>query len=80
MAGRVLIVLGFAINACGGASPNQRIVNTAASRWQCPADNIEVRKLGADTFRVAGCDHEANYACTNDEAHPSGECVRVSGT
>jgi hypothetical protein len=80
MACRVLIFLGFLVVGCGGASKDQMVVKTAASRWQCPADQIEVRKISGDMYRVAGCDREADYACPNEDAHPGGQCLRVSGT
>jgi hypothetical protein len=80
MANRAIFLLGFLLFGCGGASTDQQVVKTAASRWQCPADKIEVKKLSGDMYRVAGCDREADYACPEDSAHPGGQCLRVSGT
>ncbi len=65
---------------CGGASTDQMVVKSAASRWQCPAEKIEVHKLSGDMYRVAGCDREADYACPNEDTHPGEQCLRVSGT
>ena len=80
MASRAIVLLGLMLFGCGGASTDQRVVKTAASRWQCPAEKIQVKKLGGDMYRVAGCDQEADYACPDDGAHPGGQCLRVSGT
>ena len=80
MAARVLIFLGLTVVGCGGASTDQKVIKSAASRWQCPASKVEVRHLSGDTYRVAGCDHEADYACPQDDRHPEGQCLRVSGT
>ena len=80
MVNRAIVLLGFLVFGCGGASTDQQVVKSAASRWQCPSDKIEVKKLSADMYRVAGCDREADYACPDDESHPGGKCVRVSGT
>jgi hypothetical protein len=77
---RSLFLFGFLAVGCGGATTDQRVVKTAASRWQCPADQIEIRKLSGDMYRVAGCDREADYACTNEDSNPGGQCLRVSGT
>lgn len=76
MARRLYLLFGLLIFGCGGASTNDRVLNTAASRWHCPSNNIEVRKISGDMYRVAGCDHEADYSC---EDSAGGECVRVSG-
>jgi hypothetical protein len=57
-----------------------KMIKSAALRWQCPADKIEVRKLDGGTYRVAGCEHEAAYDCERDDNHPSGQCTKVSGT
>jgi len=72
-----VVLLGLFVFGCGGGGANQRIVKTAAARWQCPADQIEVKKLSGDMYRVAGCDREADYACPKDSG---GGCLRVSGT
>jgi hypothetical protein len=80
MVNRAIALVGFLVFACGGASTDQKVVKSAASRWQCPADKIEVKKLSGDMYRVAGCDREADYACPEDSAHPGGQCLRVSGT
>jgi hypothetical protein len=80
MAARTFVILGFMAIGCGGASTDQKIIKSAASRWQCPADKIQVHKLDGDTYRVAGCDHEADYDCEQDDNHPNGACTKVSGT
>ena len=80
MAVRVFALVGFLAVGCGGTTTDQAVVNTAASRWKCPASNIEVHKLSADMYRVAGCDREADYACTEGETRSGEQCVRVSGT
>jgi hypothetical protein len=80
MARYTMFLSGLLIVGCGGATTDQKVVKTAAARWQCPADEIKVKKLSADMYRVAGCDREADYACPNDEAQPGGACLRVSGT
>lgn len=77
---RLLTLLGLMVVGCGGATTDQKVAKSAASRWQCPADKVEVRKLSADTYRVAGCDHEADYSCPEDAQHPGTECLKVSGT
>ena len=61
-------------------STDQKVIKSAASRWQCPASEVEVRQLSGDTYRVAGCDHEADYVCPQGDRHPEGQCLRVSGT
>ena len=80
MVNRMIVLLGLLLFGCGGASTDQRVVKSAASRWQCPADKIEVKKLSGDMYRVAGCDREADYACPDEDTHPNGQCMRVSGT
>ncbi len=72
------VLVGLLALGCGGANTNQRVVKSASSRWQCPADQIEVKKLSGDMYRVAGCDQEADYACP--DTNPNGQCLRVSGT
>lgn len=80
MARWTIVLIGFLAVGCGSASTDQQVVKTAAARWQCPADKIEVKKLSADMYRVAGCDREADYACPDEEGRPGGVCLRVSGT
>ena len=80
MVSRAIILMGVLVVGCGSSGTDQMVVKTAASRWQCPADKIEVKKLSADTYRVAGCDREADYACPNEDEHPGEPCMRVSGT
>ncbi len=80
MGARILILFGFLVVGCGGATTDQKVIKSASSRWACPADKVEVRQLSGDTYRVAGCDHEADYACLDDGKHPGGQCLRVSGT
>ena len=80
MASRAMVLFGFLVLGCGSAGTDQMVVKSAASRWQCPADKIEVKKLSGDMYRVAGCDREADYACPSEDTHSSGQCLRVSGT
>ena len=80
MAARIFVLLGFFAMGCGGATTDQAVVKTAASRWKCPAGDIEVRKLSAETYRVAGCDRQADYTCVEGETRSGGQCVLVSGT
>jgi hypothetical protein len=75
-----LVLVGLFFFGCGGASANHQVVKSAASRWQCPADQIEVKKLSGDMYRVAGCNQEADYACPDEATRPNGQCMRVSGT
>lgn len=71
---RALVVCVLVVG-CGGGS-QQRLVTMASSRWECPSSSIRVQKIESETFRVAGCDHEATYEC-RDDSH--GSCTRVSG-
>ena len=80
MAVRIFAIVGFLAIGCGGSTTDQAVVKTAASRWKCPASDIEIKKLSADMYRVAGCEHEADYACSDQETQSGGGCVRLSGT
>ncbi len=74
MAKFIGLAMTLAIAGCGGSSPQQKIVHNASSHWSCPAEQIRVDKLDGETYRAAGCDHEAAYSCRN-----SSDCTRVSG-
>jgi hypothetical protein len=79
MRNRLAIALGLLAVGCGSASLEQKIVTSAAEHWHCPAEQIRVQKLDADTYRASGCDHESDYACESVSSSSDKECDRVSG-
>jgi len=62
---------------CGSSGANQSLVQMASNHWECPSSKIEVRQIDGETYRVAGCEHEATYACNSSSSNKA--CTKVSG-
>jgi len=74
------IIAGLLVIGCGSTSLKERVTNSAADHWHCPAANVKVEQVDTDTYRASGCDHEADYSCESVTSGSDKECERVSGS
>jgi hypothetical protein len=77
MAKLALVLAVVSSVGCGSSGANQRLVHMASQHWECPSGKIEVEQIDGETYRVAGCEHEATYACNSSSSNQA--CTRVSG-
>jgi hypothetical protein len=62
------------------ATTEQGLAQQSAAAWQCAARDIKVEKIDVHAYRVAGCCHQADYACPVEGGSAGGSrCEVVSG-